>query len=160
MTKSKTSVKSFLKNVGVFACAYLLYKVILLIFATMSSPRAIHSTNNAKMSEGMFTVQLMKAADSMNKLMPIHLDSLTEYTNVQSLPNKVFEISVKINIDSSRYDMVRFKKVLDTAWFNDIIMSENLKDFRDNNIIIIYKFFDRKNHSLFTLNYSPDTYNK
>ncbi len=69
-----------MKSVSVFAGGYLIYKVILLIFATMSSPRANHFTNDAKISDGMVTVQLMKAADSMNKLMPIQVDSLTEYT--------------------------------------------------------------------------------
>jgi myosin-crossreactive antigen len=67
---------------------------------------------------------------------------------------------VKINIDTSKYDLPRFKKVIDSAWFNGVIMSEGLKVVRDNNVSIIYEFFDMNNDSMFTLEYSPHTYNK
>lgn len=67
---------------------------------------------------------------------------------------------MKIKIDSGNYDIQKLKKAIDKAWFQEVIMGKNLKVLRDNNVSIIYEFSDMNNHSMFTLNYSPDRYNK
>lgn len=160
MKDSKTGAKSFVKSMAIFALGYLIYKAIFVTFIATSPAHPHNSLYNAKMKQETVNIELTKVVDSLNKLIPFRIDSLTEYTGVQLLPLNTLKLNVKINIDSSKYDLRKFKKIIDSTWFNVVIMSEGLKVVRDNDVSIIYEFSDMNNDSMFTLKYSPNTYNK
>lgn len=160
MKDNKTGPKSFVKSMAIFALGYLLYKAIFVTFIATPSSHPHNSLYKPKMQQETVNFQLTKVVDSLNKLIPFRVDSLTEYTGVQLLQFKTLKLNVKINIDSSKYDLRKFKKLIDSVWFNEVIMSEGWKAVRDNDVSIIYEFSDMHNDSMFTLEFSPNTYNK
>jgi hypothetical protein len=159
MEDKKLSQKGcFIGLIGLIAMV-LVSNLIQVLFHTMSPPHVDDYYQQGRMTDGMINVKLMEAADSMNKLMPMYVDSFTEYTSVQSLPNKVVEYNVKLNIDTSHYDMRKVKKALDSVFLLKIITSDNLKSLRDYYVSFDYHFFDKNGHSMFILNFPPDRYN-
>jgi hypothetical protein len=154
------SPKSFLKSAAIFGLVYLVYKAIFVTFIATPSSNSHNSFYDAEMNGERVHLQLIKVVDSMNKLIPLRVDSLTEYTGVQLLSLNTLQLRVKLNIDSSKYNLRKLKKLIDSTWFKEVIMGETLKDMRDNDVSLIYDFFDMNNDSMFTLKYTPATYNK
>ncbi len=157
----KAFVSTFFSAFGTFLIIFIVYKLM----ATIFFPSPVSHTNylsntNPPANKRLFTVRVMKEVDRMNKLMPIKVDSFTEYTSVEFLPNNILKIYANLNVDTNLYDIRKVKALMDSELLKEVIMSEDLKVFRDYQVLVIYDFLDKNNRSLFTLNYSPEMYNK
>lgn len=92
---------------------------------------------------------LIVAADSINKLCPLKIDSITELRNV-ALPNfKTFQYNIGIDMDYKKYDLKKLKISMDKSLMEQFKSSPDFKLFRDSNVVLVYHFLDKNGKFLF-----------
>jgi hypothetical protein len=123
------------------------------------TPRRNFNSNNP-VPDNVVNLELVKAADSINKNSLVWIDSMTEFLRAQSLPNKILQYNYAVKIDTNKYDIRKLRELSRKGIFDRFIMTPACKVFRDNNVTIIYNYTDMKNESLYKLVFSPDTYKK
>ena len=116
--------------------------------------------NNATPPDNYINLQLIKAADSVNKIGHNYDDSMTEFISAHSLPNKIFQYNYVLKIDTNKYDIRKLKEIDEKQIFDSVIMTAAFKEIRDYNVTIIYNFIDMNQNPLYKLVFTPDTYKK
>lgn len=152
MKNKKAYIITSLKTFGWFCLAYILYRI-------MFAPTPPHNfnTNNP---DNYINLQLIKVADSVNKIAHNYDDSMTEFVSAESLPNKIFQYNYALKIDTNKYDIRKIKEVNEKQIFDSIIMAPALKELRDYNVTIIYNFIDVNKNPLYKIVFTPDTYKR
>ena len=111
----------------------------------------IDTTNNIKYA-------MQYAADSINKISPMWIDSMTELVHASALPNKTFQYNYAIKIDTSKYDMKLVKEVIEKSLSVNIKTIPEVHLFRDSGVILIYNYTNMKMKPLFKFTFTPDKY--
>ena len=110
----------------------------------------IDTTNNIK-------YELQFTADSLNKMCPIWVDSVTKLVQVSAVPNKTLQYNYALKIDTSKYNMKLVKQLIQKD------LSVNIKIpkghvFKDSGVTLIYSYTTMKMIPLFKFTFPPDKY--
>lgn len=101
---------------------------------------------------------LKTTAEETNKNCPMYVDSLTRLDNTEALPNKTFQYNYSVKIDSTTTNINELKTNLRSSILNSIKTSPSLKEFRDNNVTLVYNYSNNSGSFLFKFQFAPSDY--
>ncbi|RKT00823.1 hypothetical protein [Chryseobacterium defluvii] len=107
-------------------------------------------------------MELKEAAASMNKLTPQTLNDMIRLDSVSSEPDKIFKYNytllgdVKENVSEEQIN--DFKKEAKQEAINAIKTSEDLKEFRDNDVTLKYIYYDKNGKRTADFTVTPSEY--
>lgn len=105
--------------------------------------------------------KLVNVASELNKSCPIMIDSETRLDNSIALPNKTFQYNYTlVSIDDKNADVEALKSYLNPIILNTITTNPDMKEFRENNVILVYNYKDKNSKHLFKLTFYPNQYKK
>jgi hypothetical protein len=91
--------------------------------------------------------ELKDAATSMNKLMPQILSDGVRLDSVSALPNKVFKYNYTLTEDVKESvtpeEIETFKSNAKEGALKVVKTSSEIKEFRDNDVTMIYSYYDK-----------------
>ena len=106
-----------------------------------------------------FDKELMEAADSINRSLPMMADSETRVDSVIVMPGKTMKYHFTlVNYAKSEIDIVALQEALAPVSLNIIKTDPSLQGFRDNEVTIVYSYRDNTGVFLFELEFGPEDY--
>ena len=88
----------------------------------------------------------------------MYVDGFTRLDNTVALPNNKFQYNYTISIDTTIYSLSTLKTNLHQSILNSVKTNPSLKDFRDNNVTMVYSYSDSVGHFLFKTEFAPNDY--
>ena len=106
-----------------------------------------------------FETQLMKAAEEVNKICPYMVDSETRLDNALGGPGKKFIYNYTlINYLSEELDLEQLKSSIYPSILNTVKTNPDMATFRDNDVVLVYRYKDKENMFLFDIEIGPEEY--
>lgn len=103
--------------------------------------------------------QIMQIASELNKSCPIMVDSETQLDNAVGLPGKTIQYNYTfLNMEKATVDTSELENYLQPKILNNIKTNPDLKNFRENDVIMVYNYKDKKGEHLFKLTFKPEKY--
>lgn len=115
--------------------------------------------NNYHKSQGFDTDKVLSIiSDSINKLCPMNVDSITTAVNTYALPNKIFQYNYSVNIDTTKYNMGMAKGNLEKYLLNSLRTNPSYDKMKTFNATFIYSYSTNDGNFLFKFTYPPEKY--
>jgi hypothetical protein len=106
--------------------------------------------------------ELKDAATSMNKLMPQILSDGVRLDSVSALPNKVFKYNYTLTEDVKESvtpeEIETFKSNAKEGALKVVKTSSEIKEFRDNDVTMIYSYYDKNGKPTADFTITPAEY--
>lgn len=103
--------------------------------------------------------ELKKAARELNTETPIQLDKFTRLDSASTLgkTNFIYHYTL-LKIEKSQINTDTFRKYMTPNMVQTLKTNLELKGFRDNNIIMNYKYYTKEGDSITEIVVTPDMY--
>jgi hypothetical protein len=88
--------------------------------------------------------ELVKTANEINKHVPIVLDSLTTFDNVNALKGNILQYNYTLKVDKSAVDTILLMKTAKESLLEQLKKNPKASYFRQNNIEIEANYADKK----------------
>jgi hypothetical protein len=105
--------------------------------------------------------ELRKTSVDMNKMCPVKVDDETRLDKTEAPGNKtlIYFLTI-VNYSKENFDTLKFRETRFPEIIAEFTTSEKMKLFRDNNVTVIYKYFDNKGVFLQQLTITPEIYKR
>jgi len=106
-----------------------------------------------------FEKALIEAANDVSKSCPMMLDDDTRLDSATVILPKTFQYNYTlINFEKEELDVLELKNMLEPDIVNFIRTSRDMKNFRDNKVVINYYYNDKNGDYLLNISVSPEQY--
>jgi hypothetical protein len=161
MTDKKKIIKNYFRYVGILIVSYLGYKLIAPAFNMNDRPKMYRQTNTIK-KDTVTSINIKEmleyVADSINKTPSSYSDDITTLQNAIVLPDKTFQYNYTLKIDTQKYYMPKFKKIIRKALLDSFVNVPSFKTFKDSSVTVVFNFTNVKMKPLFKIIFTPDKY--
>jgi hypothetical protein len=115
--------------------------------------------NSLLSSPSGFDKQLANAANEINKICPIMVDSDTRLDNAISMPGKQFLYNYTlVNHKKSDIDITQLQENMRPLLINSIKTNDEMEIFKKNNVTLTYNYKDKEGVFLFKIVIGPEDY--
>ncbi|PIF06699.1 MAG: hypothetical protein CSA36_00445 [Draconibacterium sp.] len=104
--------------------------------------------------------KLAKAALEVNKQTPIQIDEYTRLDSASSIGKTKFVYYYTLSMNSEEVNRDTINKYIRPGIIENVKNSPELKVFRDNNIEMNYRYYDRSGKHVLDILVTPDMYKK
>jgi hypothetical protein len=102
---------------------------------------------------------LIKAANEINSHAPVIIDSTTRFDNVNALSGKVFQYNYTLlTVDRTQVDTNLLKTTAKESMIKQMKQNPKVAIFKDNNIEIQVKYFDKNGADVALISIYPSEY--
>ena len=106
-----------------------------------------------------FEQVMLQAANEMNKSCPTMIDSETRLDSATVILPKIFQYNYTlINYEKEELDILELENMLEQSIVNSVRISPEMKDFRDNKVVINFYYNDKNGDYLLHISVSPEQY--
>lgn len=102
--------------------------------------------------------ELVKTANEINKHVPIVLDSLTTFDNVDALKGDVLQYNYTINVEKSTIDTAELIKLAKENMLEQLKNNPKTSYFKQNNIKIQVNYVDKNGMQICNIPIFPNEY--
>jgi hypothetical protein len=115
--------------------------------------------NSLFTSPSGFDKQLVNAANEINKICPIMVDSQTRLDNAMSMPGKQFVYNYTlVNSLKADIDISQLQEHMRPLLINSIKTNDKMDTFKNNNVTLSYNYKDKEGVFLFKIVIGPEDY--
>jgi len=106
-----------------------------------------------------FEKALIEAANEVNKSCPAMIDGGTRLDSATVIVPKTFQYHYTlINYEKEELDILELENMLEQSIVNSVRISPEMKDFRDNKVVINFYYNDKNGDYLLHISVSPEQY--
>ena len=106
-----------------------------------------------------FEKVLIEAANDVNKSCPAMIDGGTRLDSATVIVPKTFQYHYTlINYEKEELDILELENMLEHGIVNSVRISPEMKDFRDNKVVINFYYNDKNGDYLLHISVSPEQY--
>jgi hypothetical protein len=111
--------------------------------------------------EKKVSTMLKNAAKELNEKAPYRTQNNIRLDSASTSGESVFIYHYSIvNADKSKIDLTSAKKVMKPRMIKTVKASSELKAFRDNNVTLDYRYYDKNGEFVTNIAITPELYNK
>jgi hypothetical protein len=116
-------------------------------------------TTNYFFKKPTFDKAMIEISNELNENCPITLDSETRLDNTVVLPNNIFQYNYTLpNMEKEKINIEEMKTYLYPTMINFVKTTPEMKQIRENNVVVNYYYRDKNNNYLFTISVKPIDY--
>jgi hypothetical protein len=116
-------------------------------------------TTNYFFKKPTFDKAMIEISNELNENCPIILDSETRLDNTVVLPNNIFQYNYTLpNMEKEKMNVEEMKNYLYPNMINFVKTTPEMKQIRENNVVVNYNYRDKNNNYLFTISVKPSDY--
>ncbi|MEO6254859.1 MAG: hypothetical protein ABIO79_16230 [Ferruginibacter sp.] len=102
--------------------------------------------------------ELVKTANEINKHVPIVIDSLTTFENVNALKGNILQYNYTINVEKSAIDTTELVKIAKESLLEQLKKNTKASYFRENKIEIQANYADKNGMQICKIVVLPNEY--
>jgi hypothetical protein len=135
------------------------YIIIIALAAVIGSIAGSYIIDGINGKKSNLDKNLVEAANKLNKVLPIMMDSETRLDSTMAFPGKEFVYFISlINYTIDEIDIELFEEDMKPNLINNAKTNSSMKTFRDNNVTLSYVYRDKNMNEITRIKIAPEDY--